>query len=91
MARLGARITKLEATRPKWRAFRLDPDTLSQQAREALAAAYGATVTSDNPDAFLDTLRDHLAAAQGPDGLDMGKLSDADLEAIVALGEEMAL
>ena len=67
MARLGTRITKLKATRPNWRAFRLDPETLSPRADKG------------------------LAAAQGPDGLKMGKLSTADLEALVALGEDMAL
>lgn len=91
MAQLGARITKLEAIRPKWRDFRLDPENLSPRARDALAAAYGATLTSDSPSAFLDTLRDHLAAAQGPQGLDMEKLSTADLEALVAIGEDYAL
>lgn len=91
MAQLGARITKLEAIRPQWRDFRLDPESLTPRVRDALAAAYGATLTSDSPSAFRDNLRDHLAAAQGPDGLDMEKLSTADLEALVAIGEDCAV
>lgn len=91
MARLGARILRLEATRPIWRDCRFDPETLSPHAREALAAAYGATLTSDNANACYETLRDHVAAARGPNGLNMAQLSDADLEALVALGEDLAL
>jgi len=93
MAQLGARITKLEATRPRWQDCRLDLDleNLTPRALDAMAAAYGATLAYDDPSALLETLRDHLAAAQGPHGLDLGKLSNADLEALAAIWEHHSL
>ena len=93
MAQLGARVTKLEATRPRWQDCRpdLDLENLTPRALDALAAAYGATLASDEPSALLDTLRDHLAAAKGPYGLDVGKLSNADLEALAAIWEQHSL
>lgn len=66
MARLGARITKLETARPRWWSFRLDIDRLPQDTRNA------------------------LAGARGPLGFDLGSLSNFDLEALVALGDEYA-
>lgn len=91
MAQLGARILRLETIRPKWMDCRIDPKNLSPRALDALAAAYGATLTSDSPSAFLDTLRNYLAASQRQHGLDMEKLSTADLEALAAIGEDYTL
>ena len=88
---LATRLTKLETARPMWRDTRLDLDALSPRARDVLANAYGASLNSDHPDAFLAALRANVAAAQGPRGLDLSQLPTADLEALVALWEDMAL
>lgn len=88
---LATRLTKLEAARPMWRDTRLDLDALSPRARDVLTNAYGVSLNSDHPDAVLDALRASVAAAQGEGGLDLSQMPTADLEALVALWEDLAL
>ena len=89
MAQLGARITKLESTRPPLLQG-LCLESLTPETRAAMAAAYGHYLAFEAPDpdtyfhALLARMKQAQRAGQGLEALESG-----DLEALI-LAYEMA-
>jgi hypothetical protein len=89
MAQIGARISRLEQSRPAQRAGLLDMSQLDQATLDAMAQAYADALTAPAPDwtdATLSGLVDRIERMQAQ-GLAINDLSDRDLELIVAAGD----
>jgi hypothetical protein len=90
MAQLGARITKLEATRPNpWRGICME--FLPPETRAAMAKAFGDFLACEAPDTqtYFQALLVRMNAARDT-GQGMTALASADLAAVIAAYDQMA-